>query len=67
MDDASGAIAYLVIIGLVIAAVVAVIALLVSIGPIIAGVILGAGFLWGAGVAVKNFSQVLVEAHKRLP
>jgi hypothetical protein len=64
MDDLIG---YLVVIGLIIAAIVAVVALLISIGPIIAGVVLGAGFLWGAGVALKNFSQVLVEAHKRLP
>lgn len=67
MDDAGGAIAYLVIIGLVIAAIVAVVAALASIGPILAGIVLGAGFLWGAGVALKNFTQVLIEAHRRLP
>jgi hypothetical protein len=64
MDDLIG---YLVVIGLVVAAIVAVVALLVSIGPFIAAAVLGVGFLWGSGVAVKNFANVLVEAHKRLP
>ena len=58
---------YLVIAAVVITVVVAVVAALASIGPIIAACISGVGFIWGCGVAVKNFSEVLVEAHKRLP
>lgn len=60
-------IAYLAIIAAVVALVGMVIAALISIGPFIAACICGIGFLSGCGVAVKNFREVLIEAHERLP
>ena len=64
-------IVYLVVIAFVVVAViaiaVAVLSVLASIGPIILASILGVGFIWGSVVGIKNFFEVVAEAHRQLP
>ena len=68
MDDGC---AFIAIVILIIAAVAIAIALIVSIilplSLLILGSIAAVGIVSGAVVAVKNFGEVLVEAHKAVP
>ena len=58
---------YLVIIVVIVYIIGYILAAIVGVGLVIVACICIGGFLWGCGVAVKNFSEVFVEAHKRLP
>lgn len=64
MEDA---IAYLVMLGIIVAIIVAVVGALLSVGIFILGGIAGVGVISGMVVGIQNFYNVIVEAHSKLP
>jgi hypothetical protein len=64
MDDG---LAYLALIIVILIVIVYVVGFLLSIGIFILGAIAGAGVVSGLTVGIQNFSEVLAEAHRKLP
>lgn len=67
MDDAFvSLIVVLVIGGLIVAAIVALIGLILTTGVFVVAAIAGTGTVCGLGVGVKNFADVIREAHEKV-
>jgi hypothetical protein len=68
MDDLAGGLAVIAFVIFVIyILVVYVLPLLIGVGVALAAIIAGWGFFSGMVVGVKNFKEVLKEAHEKLP
>jgi len=65
MNNSGGA-GYLIVMLVVVAVVVAVVGTIIAIGPILMGAVAAAGLISGVFVGIKNFFEVLDEAHNVL-
>lgn len=71
MDDMGGLIGILIVIAIIVLIIIYVVlpilGIILGIGLVLMAAIAGYGFLSGIVVAIKNFRDVITEAHKMLP